>query len=51
MCFKPGVRNDYGRASLEIAQRYCKAESTYGHLAGVATIVDLFVGSIANNLC
>ena len=30
------------RASYKIAQTYCKAESTSNHLAGVATIVDLF---------
>ena len=31
-----------GRLSYKVAQRYCKAESTSSHLAGVATIIDLF---------
>ena len=30
------------RVSYKIAQRYCKAEKTSSHLAGVATIVDLY---------
>ena len=46
-CFKPGVR-----ASFRIVQRYCKAEGTSSHLAGVGTIVNFcFVGSHAKNLC
>ena len=48
ICFEHNVyklsnsRNEFQTRGLGIAQRYCKAESTSSHLAGVATIVDLF---------
>ena len=55
MYFKPGVWNDYiVIACFGIAQRYCKAEGTSSHLAGVGTTIDIcFVGSgsHAENLC
>ena len=40
-CFKPGAQIYLVIVSYKIAQRYCKAENTSSHLAGVATIVDL----------
>ena len=48
ICFEHNVyklsngRNGFQTRGLGIARRYCKAESTSSHLAGVATIADLF---------